>query len=519
MSSPCTPQRKIIGELLLVSPIAVGGLGLSSSRRRQITPTAEKISPNRFAIITRPGAVSPVVNTIDRSTLPNPLRWPIQSEQASIENRCTLYEDFPNPLFQAWSAPVQQESSMPRHLALPFDLRDEKDALYDSKKRDFLLNIFPGTTGVSIDGFFLCLQQSSLPPKPWPLTVAGLPLYLTTELGQTPMPKAKPAYWKNGSIAEDRNGRDMEDWEPLFHIIKDHFRDIGVSITEVIYFFDHVYIVLEHRDTDHTKLPHLAAKIICFYMFEDEMGRPSTPHVRRLHDPAPGNPDLSQYDTLQPGLRVSSAYLPDCPNTFLATTTGVLLKDKVGNEFMTAAAHGFPGGKSGTSVWHPFPGTGRDIGELCMEVSHTDIALIRLHDNEKFSNITFQSDSIPAPIQLKKFVGSRECLRRSIMCLDSPDTGFIEGFYQAPAYQAIPSDDGSPTQNWVFTKWYYLGQDSGINLPQGMCGSAMWDQDGNVLGLFRYAPQEGAMKDWCTGIAADELINRGFSLVDTSDRT
>src|SRR6202012_1146386 len=136
------------------------------------------------------------------------------------------------------------------------------------------------------------------------------------------------------SIAEDQNGRDMKNWEPLFHIIKHHFQGLGVLITEVMYLGQVVLIVLKDRDTDPNKLPRYAANIACRYLFDDDMGRPSALQARRLLDPAPGNPDVSQYDTLQPGLRVTSSYLPNSPDTFLSTTTGVLLKDGVGNEFI-----------------------------------------------------------------------------------------------------------------------------------------------------------------------------------------
>lgn len=64
-----------------------------------------------------------------------------------------------------------------------------------------------------------------------------------------------------------------------------------------------------------------------------------------------------------------------------------------------------------------------------------------------------------------------------------------------------------------------MGQDSAGSLPDGMCGSAVWTEDGDVIGFFRYAPKDGAMKDWCAGIAADELINRGFTLVNTDVMT
>ena len=101
----------------------------------------------------------------------------------------------------------------------------------------------------------------------------------------------------------------------------------------------------------------------------------------------------------------------------------------------------------------------------------------------------------------------------------SPDRGCISGTLMRGSYQRVPSDDhGLPDQNWIYTTWYYMGQDSANALPDGMCGSAIWCEDGDVIGFFRYAPKSGAMKDWCAGIAADELTNRGFTLVDTSNR-
>ncbi|KIY01857.1 uncharacterized protein Z520_01995 [Fonsecaea multimorphosa CBS 102226] len=415
--------------------------------------------------------------------------------------------------------PAQDPQKPPptRHVILPFDLRNDANALYDPEKRDAIRSIFPGTIGIGSDGWFLYLQVHTLPPKPWPLTVAGLPLYLHQIPGQNPMPRALPVSRKNGSIAEDQNGRDMQDWEPLFHIIKSHFEELRVPITEVMYLGNVVFIVLKYRDTNYNKLPFHAANISCSYLFEDEMGRPSAPHVRRLSDRAPGDLDMNQYDTLQPGLRVASSYLLDKPDAFLATTTGVLLKDRVGNEFMTVAAHGFPS-ECGTRVFHAFPSTGRDVGELVMEVSHTDIALVKLRDTETFSNVMFHDELIEQPTQLNKFISAKKYRRSDSVYLRSPNTGFIEGRFSWSSFQAVPGDDYSSKQEWIFTTWSYLGQDSAIKLHGGMCGSTIWDEAGNVLGFFRYAPEEGVMKDWCAATAADELINQGYTLVNTSDR-
>jgi hypothetical protein len=403
---------------------------------------------------------------------------------------------------------------------LPFDLRVNPGALNNAENRALLASIFPENIGIGNDGLFLYFLQKTMPPKPWPKTIAGLPFYIAREMGpqHTPMPNARPVHRNNGSIAENRNCRDMKNWDPLFNIIKNHFQDLGISITEVMYWGNSVTIILEHRNTNTAKLPYMAANIPCLYMYEEEVGRPPMPQARRVTDPTQGNPDNSEYDTLQPGLRVTSDYLPSEPDKFLSTTSGVLVRDRVGNEFMTAAAHGFPG-ECGTQVIHPLPVGGRSIGDIIMEVSHTDVALVKLAEAERFSNVTFQNNYIPEPVQFQKLISVMDLQRWDIVVLDSPDTGCIEGNFMATSRRRVPIDDhASPEQQWIVTVWLYNGQDSASDLPEGMSGSAIWTRNGDVLGFFRYAPKDGVMKDWCVGIAADELINRGFTLVDTANR-
>ncbi|EDN02567.1 hypothetical protein I7I51_07560 [Histoplasma capsulatum] len=199
------------------------------------------------------------------------------------------------------------------------------------------------------------------------------------------------------------------DWEPLFISIKTYFQEQGISITEVM----------------------------CFYIYDDEIGRPASLPACRLTDPTPNNPDNNEYSTLQPGLRVTSDYLPSTPGTFLSTTAGVLVRDAVGNEFMTVASHGFPD-ECGLIVNHPLP-SGRDIGDR------------------------------------------------------QTSTGYLRfGTIWGRTCQA-PSQNG------------YVEVLSGMGM-------------GTSLVFFKYAPKAGVMKDWCAGIAADELIHKGYTLVDTTDR-
>ena len=50
-------------------------------------------------------------------------------------------------------------------------------------------------------------------------------------------------------------------------------------------------------------------------------------------------------------------------------------------------------------------------------------------------------------------------------------------------------------------------------MPEGVCGSAIWNNDSKALGFFRYAPKSGRFLDWCMSVIADHLIDKGYSIV------
>ena len=435
-------------------------------------------------------------------------------------------------------APQPPPTDYPKHIILPFDLRDDPKAIFNEQNRGLLVDIFPGTYAVSIDGGFLHLYQHEMPRKPWPKTVAGLPLYFAQGLGPENTPRLLGLPFpsaKSPRIAKDMDGWKMRDPTPLFHAIRAFFEAVEIPITEVIYWGDYVTIVLEKRDTDLTKVLGKAGGIACMYHYEDVMGRPQVFHAKRTTDPTPGNPDNSEYDRLQPGVRITSLYLPTDPDKFLETTAGVLVRDMAGNEFMTAAAHGLPP-SCGTHVMHPDPKTGRRIGEAMLETTHTDIAMVdpgellkaidkhthththiamvRLSEGENFSNVTFQSD-VADSIQLKKFLTLDQHRIGDTVLLDSPDTGCVEGTLMGVAFRRVGE---TPKQHWIKTKWVYMGQGTTGTLSNGVCGSAIRTDEGGVVGFFWYAPSEGAMIDYCCGTASDELVARGYTLVDTSGR-
>ncbi|KAH6955861.1 hypothetical protein BKA56DRAFT_625019 [Ilyonectria sp. MPI-CAGE-AT-0026] len=228
--------------------------------------------------------------------------------------------------------------------------------------------------------------------------IAGLPLYLGPHLGPEycPMPQGWSVHRRNGAIADQMNGRDMQSRTPLFEVIRDHFLALGISTTQVMYWGNFLIIVLEHGDIDIARLPWRVARIVCQHMYDDEMGSPRLPQPRQQTDPTPGNPD----QTWNEGHISAHAGSPDI---FRATTTGVLVRDTVGNEFMTVAAPGFPS-ECGTDITHALPKYGRKIGEVIHEVSHIGLGVFKLEPHEKFVNVTFESSQITEPIRLKQLV-------------------------------------------------------------------------------------------------------------------
>ena len=53
--------------------------------------------------------------------------------------------------------------------------------------------VFPTCYAATLMNPLLILHYETLPPRPWPLTIAGLPVYLTTELKLSPLPLGLPA--------------------------------------------------------------------------------------------------------------------------------------------------------------------------------------------------------------------------------------------------------------------------------------------------------------------------------------
>src|ERR1700722_3542385 len=76
----------------------------------------------------------------------------------------------------------------PRHIVLDFTLLNDNCLPRNPTDNEFkiLCELFPSQLGAGVIGPFLVITVKELPAKPWPVSVAGLPLFLTTNMCETP---------------------------------------------------------------------------------------------------------------------------------------------------------------------------------------------------------------------------------------------------------------------------------------------------------------------------------------------
>lgn len=108
----------------------------------------------------------------------------------------------------------------------------------------------------------------------------------------------------------------------------------------------------------------------------------------------------------------------------MRSSSGVLVKDRLGSKYMTTAAHKFPFDKN---VYHPSL-SGAIIGKFTTGLTHTDITLMKLGDGVDFVNEPFGNTStLASPFRLGDFIRMAETKRQDLVFLDSPFTGLVEG--------------------------------------------------------------------------------------------
>ncbi|OJJ42911.1 hypothetical protein ASPZODRAFT_161911 [Penicilliopsis zonata CBS 506.65] len=488
-------------EILLVSPVSPITGTLSAGMKRKIVPSLESAQSRKITIIAPEGIFASEDRiSINASPIFAAARRLFPTGEAYIEQRVSLKASHAHPdPSPPWRTHVDVPPS--RDIVLPFDLTRNPEAYSNPENQELLMQVFRDCIALSFGRGILIFQLLALPPRPWPQKIAGAPCYLTdVEFDWGPVAPLDRRSMSRIFLEDNEDYRDdSSKANTLFDHLISWFEEAEISITELMYWDNQVVIVLEDERTDLTKVPKSIACCLCYYLLESEMHRPR--HVsalRRVDIPVEGGIDDSAYCPLRPGVMLGSGGM--------LTSSGVLVKDRLGNQYLTVASHGLP---EGAKVLQP-SNEGREIGELVMEIPHTDVGLVKLHDGENYINETFENT-----LKLRQFKREREIRGGDPIAMNTPFTGYMEGVAGLPGRIRMQANDNpfKPRRPWVPCRWDYFGQNSHHHLNNGMCGSPIYDQEGRVVSFFRYAPKSGYFLDYVWSISAEVLLEKGYTVV------
>ncbi|PKY01369.1 hypothetical protein P168DRAFT_320964 [Aspergillus campestris IBT 28561] len=403
-----------------------------------------------------------------------------------------------------------------RHVILPFDIHQDPAQFHDKSNYDLLFNLFPGVQAIGFDDYTLTFRFLELPAQPWPKTVAGVPSYLTADPNDQG-PTGPLGHWSRSRISLQGDldlRRNDAAVGLIFDLVRDFCSGNQIAINEIQFWGSFVIIVLDHDSDDVLDaVPGSVARCPCFYLFEAEVWKDCGSHVLRAKPTLPSHHvDDTKYQTLRPGVMISAGK-PRGQDDEILSSSGILVKDKHGRGYMTAAAHAFPDGDFDTLVYHPrFSDT--PLGRIETIETNTDIALIRLARDVHYVNEPFENTVNPGPpVKFKEFARAASTRLGESCRMDTPSSGYVEGTKRVHAIRKLPRVCAYETKDtWIPADWLYMGQGSSMALSSEGAGSVVWNTDHQVTGFFRYAPQSGIFKDYAQVIAADNLIDDGYTI-------
>jgi len=363
-----------------------------------------------------------------------------------------------------------------------------------------ITNLFPTTYEVWMTTPFIVICVQTLPPQPWPFTIGGYPLHITTDKNEEPFDKG----WTVRSLNKVLVNHDLSQRDSLtrkvFHEILAFFKSLNVMVHEIMSFEGFFRIVVSD-DTDVKVLPARIANQAVYYKFFSEENGPD-PSALRQKSPDGVIYDNSNYlvdgnKLLRPGIMVSSSLLPS--GEWNSTTSGVLVVDKSGTPFITVATHGFNGDGE---VWHPDP-NGVMVGKIAYTIPDTDISLVKLARGIRYVNQAFGTSSEPeGTVTNGLSAGYPPHLRRyESITMNNPFSGYAEGQVLACGVKV----EGSGRM--VEHQWIYMS--CGTEPVDGSCGSPILASNRTVVGFFRYKKKDSPH---CYAVTAMELRDGEYEI-------
>ena len=356
---------------------------------------------------------------------------------------------------------------------------------------------------------FLLVRVPTLPPKPWPLSVAGMPLKFTTHETSSCF-----KFGENGRTRGDpfphTNLRHTPFEAQRLDDVIDYLLDQEINVKRVVWFG--LWRIIVSDDTDLATLLCIIFGVITRYHFASEFPQPNLSAVPVIK-PAGTVYDDTRYDLggnrLRPGVMISSSVFERTDNgqtleSWSSATAGVLVQDSgTGAKFMTIPTHVLQNSYN-RDVYHPDPKNGVIIGTAVYDLDKTDITLVKLNDDITFENVTFETE-IQDATQITGIRDHREFRQSDPIWMNNPYTGLCDGQHLGLAGRI----EGYPEDTRRYRENYLMFENHVTTEPiAGCCGSAIVHEDGQLVGFYHFLDDEG----FSIAVSAEELTKRGFTI-------
>ena len=519
-STPMTPNNKRKIDLTMSE-------GASMKRSLLFTSSAQ-----RTGGMSSPIKVSPSHSLAPRLLFPQGTATPVEEYAFVIGS---------NMRRQLESTHVQNKPWQTKRILLPSDskpLTHWQGGFNEDSTSKLLFTIFPDPKEITCGATYINFRLAVLPEPPFPLTVGGLCVTISNSDCTRGKQRLFP-YTNRGncniSIRPDLDIREGVLTQQTMTTLSTEYvkalQDLAPSVVpkEILYTYEPwVYVFLpnefDYSSNLKTRLPGKLGRKLVSYLREEELHRPKWTDLKakRYIEPLPhlGVVDDTAYQVLRPGVVLHSTKLRDHAHPHrLTTTSGVLITNPANDVFMIGASHGIGNDES---VFQEMPdGETRLIGKAVQEISFTDVAVIQLEKGVEFVNEPFEN-SVGVVPKFKRLLGeveNDELKPLDTLFLNSPYTGNMEGMFVASSFR--PETTGRRPHRtevgieFITYQWFYTGQveESGWKeLPDGMCGSAIWNDEGVITGFFQYHISLGALSGLAVSVSAREVVKTGWRL-------
>ena len=353
------------------------------------------------------------------------------------------------------------------------------------------------------------IRVKTIPPKPWPFTIGGLPILFSN------------GKWVD-SFDRGRIGRGSKSLEHLdLRRTIDFDQNVqrqavrvfqGLKIkTRDIFWFGGFWQITIPDGTDIQLLPSRIASSPAFYRTVSEAPDPdSDSRALRSQPPQAVEFDGTIYTNtpnalLRPGIMLSSSVRTIVTNgkseeSFKTTTSGILVTNREGQIFITVATHGF---EDDGLIYHPNPHKGTVIGRIIDSLPRTHISIARLNPGLRYVDETFASYAETDGIRMSGISAAYPPHLRVYEALtrNNPFSGNCEGLTLALG-ATVP---GEGDKEYVVHECILF--ENGDEPVDRSCGSPILDAEGRIVGLFRF---KAANSSFCLAVSAVELRECGY---------